>query len=78
MKLTVLLLTLTLALASPVATAKTDKLQPPQRVLFVGPAGKTPDPDALRGAIAGAGALRGWQLVEEAPGRMVLRKWHLL
>ena len=73
MKLTVLLLSLTLALASPMAAAKTDKLQPPQRVLFVGPAGKTPAPEALRGAIAGAGALRGWQLVDEAPGRMVLR-----
>ncbi|TNJ34659.1 hypothetical protein [Arenimonas terrae] len=73
MKLPILLLSLTLALAAPLAAAKTDKLEPPQRVLFVGPAGRTPAPDTLRGAIAGAGALRGWQLIEEAPGRMVLR-----
>jgi hypothetical protein len=73
MKLPILLLSLTLALAAPMAAAKTDKLEPPQRVLFVGPSGKTPAPDTLRGAIAGAGAVRGWQLIEEAPGRMTLR-----
>ncbi len=73
MKLSTLLLSFLLALAPALATAKTDKLEPPQRVLFVGPAGKTPAPDTLRGAIAGAGAARGWQLIEEAPGRMTLR-----
>lgn len=73
MKFPTLLLFLALALTPALATAKTDKLEPPQRVLFVGPAGKTPAPDTLRGAIAGAGAVRGWQLIEEAPGRMTLR-----
>jgi hypothetical protein len=73
MKLSTLLLSLLLVLMPAVSLAKTDKLEPPQRVLFVGPAGKTPVPDTLRGAIAGAGAARGWQLIEEAPGRMTLR-----
>jgi hypothetical protein len=73
MKLPILLLSLTLALVPSMAAAKTDKLEPPQRVLFVGPAGKTPAADTLRGAIAGAGAVRGWQLIEEAPGRLTLR-----
>jgi hypothetical protein len=73
MKLTTLLLAFLLVLTPALATAKTDKLEPPQRVLFVGPAGKTPAPDTLRGAIADAGAVRGWQLIEEAPGRMTLR-----
>ncbi len=73
MKTQTLLLSLVLALAPAIAIAKTDELQPPQRVLFVGPSGKTPAPDTLRGAIASAGALRGWQLIEETPGRMTLR-----
>lgn len=73
MKAPALILSLVFALTPAIALAKTDKLGPPQRVLFVGPAGRTPAPDTLRGAIAGAGAVRGWQLIEEVPGRMTFR-----
>ncbi|WP_146909557.1 hypothetical protein [Arenimonas daejeonensis] len=73
MKTTTVLLSLVLALAPVMAAAKTDKLDPPQRMLFVGPAGKTPAPDSLRGAIAAAGNVRGWQLIDEVPGRMTFR-----
>ena len=73
MKPSHLLLCLALATAPTLAAAKVDKLEPPTRVLFVGPSGKTPSTDDLRGAITAAGALRGWQLIEEAPGRLTLR-----
>lgn len=73
MKLPTLLLSVAMALTPALAVAKTDELEPPQRVLFVGPSGKTPAPDRLRGAIAAAGSVRGWQLIEEVPGRMTFR-----
>ena len=66
-------LLLCLALAPAMAEARVDKLEPPQRVLFVGPGGSKADSDGLRSAIAAAGASRGWQLVEEAPDRMTLK-----
>jgi hypothetical protein len=73
MKFSTLLLSLALLLSPALAAAKSDPLEPPQRVLFVGSAGHAPSPDALRGAIASAGGARGWQPVEDAPGRMTLK-----
>jgi hypothetical protein len=73
MKFPSLLLSLALVLTPALADARTDPLEPPQRVLFAGSATTPHTPGALRGAIASAGATRGWQLIEDAPGRLTLR-----
>jgi hypothetical protein len=73
MRFPTLLLSFLLVLAPALAAAKTDKLEPPQRVLFVGPGGRTPAADTLPAAIAAAGAVRGWQVIGQAPGRLTLR-----
>ena len=70
---TTLLLALALLLSPGLAAAKTDPLEPPQRVLLVGPGGTSPSLDKVRAAVATAGAPRGWQVIADEPGRMTLR-----
>lgn len=73
MKLPVLVLSLLLAVAPSLAGARNAKLEPPQQYVFVIPAGKPATMDGLRTAIATAGSFRGWQVVEEAPGRLTMK-----
>ncbi len=73
MKTLIPMLALLLALATAPAQAKVDELPEPQRIAVVGPMGKTPSLEQVRHAVATAGAPRGWQMVDEQPGRITLR-----
>lgn len=73
MKTLIPMLALLLALATAPAQAKVDELPEPQRVAVAGPMGKTPSLEQVRHAVATAGAPRGWQMVDEQPGRITLR-----
>lgn len=73
MKTLIPMLALLLALAAAPAQAKVDELPEPQRIAVVGPMGKTPSLEQVRHAVATAGAPRGWQMVDEQPGRITLR-----
>lgn len=73
MKLSHLILLLVLAVAPTLAFARSDKLEPPQRILFVTPASQAKSLDDIRGAIATAGSFRGWQVIDDAPGRLTMK-----
>jgi hypothetical protein len=73
MKFSTLILALLLALAPALAVARSEKLEPPQRFLFVAPAGQAKTLDDIRGAIATAGSFRGWQVIDQAPGRLTMK-----
>ncbi|KAA2285958.1 hypothetical protein [Arenimonas fontis] len=64
---------LVLALAATPAAARVDRLEPPQQITVVGPGGSTPRLEDVREAVITAGIPRGWHLVEDQPGRAVLR-----
>lgn len=73
MRFPAMILALALALVPAMAAARSDKLEAPQRYLFVTTAGQAKTADELRGAIATAGSFRGWQVVEDAPGRLTMK-----
>lgn len=73
MKFSALILSLVLALAPALALARSEKLEPPQRFLFVASANHAKTLDDIRGAIATAGSFRGWQVIEDAPGRLTMK-----
>ena len=67
------ILALALALLPATAAARSDRLEAPQQYLFVTTAGQAKTMDELRGAIASAGCFRGWQVIDEAPGRLTMK-----
>lgn len=73
MRLPLLVLSLLLAIAPSLADARNARLEAPQQYVFVTPAGQPATMEGLRSSIATAGSFRGWQVIEDAPGRLTMK-----